>query len=286
MKTPIGIRLRRKLGSIEAVVRLYDLYRSFQSKCVRVVRQSPYENIYHCCTQKTASQWLRAIFVDPGFIKHTGLNVFPYVQLGLRYASFTEPLPPRTIGTHLYISYPTYLTIPKPLTYKTFFVLRDPRDIVVSWYFSAKFSHRLIDPIPVLRKDLQNMDLQEGMKYIIDRLDEWGSFETQRSWMNIHEDTERIKIFRYEDLARDSFTFLRDLFVYLDIVMSENEFVSLYDRHKFERHSGRRKQGTEDPYSHYRKGITGDWQNHFDRSTESYFRQRTEGLLEVLGYRE
>ena len=134
--------------------------------------------------------------------------------------------------------------------------------------------------------DLQNMDLQEGMKYIVDRLDEWGSFETQRSWINPHKDREKIKVFRYEDLARNNFIFLRRLFEYLNIVMPEKKFVSLYKRHKFERHSGRRKQGMEDRYSHYRKGIEGDWHNYFDRSTENYFRKKTGDLLEVLGYYE
>lgn len=286
MITPVGIRLRRKLEGIEGAARLYELYRHFQSKFVRVVRASPYENIYHCCTQKTASQWLRAIFGDPTVLRYTGLNILPYIKLGLRYATFSVPLPGRTIGTHLYISYPTYLTIPKPAKYKTFFVLRDPRDIVVSWYFSAKFSHILIDPIPDLRKDLQRMSLHEGMKYIIDRLDEWGSFDVQRSWMHTIEDLEKIKVFRYEDLARDNFSFLRQLFDYLNIVMPENKFVALYNRHKFEKHSGWRKQGVEDQYSHYRKGISGDWQNYFDHSTESYFMQITGDLLEVLGYRE
>ena len=128
------------------------------------------------------------------------------------------------------------------------------------------------------------MGLHEGMKYIIDRLDEWGSFEVQRSWINAADDTDKIKIFRYEDLARDNFTFLRQLFDYLNIVMPENRFLSLYNRHKFEKHSGRRKQGDEDQYSHYRKGISGDWQNYFDRPTERHFRQRTGDLLEVLGY--
>lgn len=284
MLTPLAIRLRRKLGGIKEAVRLYELYRRFQSKFVKVVRKSPYENIYHCCTQKTASQWLRAIFSDPTVLKYTGLNAHPYVRLGLNYASFSQPLPAKTIGVHLYIGYPVYLTIPKPSAYKTFFVLRDPRDIIVSWYFSARFSHTLIDPIPDLRKDLKKIDFHEGMKYIIDRLDEWGSFEAQRSWINADEEGGKVRIFRYEDLAGDNLNFLIQLFDYLNILMPEDKLLSLYGRHRFEKHSGLRKQGVEDRYSHYRKGVSGDWRNYFDSSIENYFRKKTEDLLETLGY--
>ncbi len=286
MFTSVAIRLRRKLGGIKGAIRLYEMCRRFRSNCVKVLRKSPYENIYHCCTQKTASQWLRAILSDPTVLKYTGLNVLPYVQLGLNYASFSGPLPSRTIGVHLYIGYSAYLTIPKPSAYKTFFILRDPRDIIVSWYFSARFSHVPIDPIPDLRKDLQKMNFHEGMKYMIDRLDEWGSFEAQRSWINADKDTEKIRIFRYEDLSRDNLAFLKQLFDYLNILMPEDKLLSLYGRHRFEKHSGLRKQGVEDQHSHYRKGISGDWKNYFDSSIENYFRRKTGDLLEALGYGE
>ena len=40
---------------------------------------SPFDNVYHCCTQKTASQWFRGIFADPAFADHTGLEEVPFV---------------------------------------------------------------------------------------------------------------------------------------------------------------------------------------------------------------
>ena len=42
-----------------------------------------------------------------------------------------------------------------------------------------------------------------------------------------------IRIFRYEDLAQDEVAFLRDLFGYLDVPMSEHEFTGLSERHAF-----------------------------------------------------
>lgn len=193
-------------------------------------------------------------------------------------------MPHKTIGTHLYINYATYLNIPKPSSYKTFFVLRDPRDAVISWYFSAKYSHVLISVIPELRRDLEKLDFNNGLKYIIDRLEEFGYFEAQKSWMNIKQEQQNIAIFRYEDLVISNNSFLRKLLDYLDIKIPEAEFTALCDRHKFEAITKGRAQGEENINSHYRKGISGDWKNYFDSSTLNYFDQVTGDLLDTLGY--
>lgn len=278
-------RLRHALARFKVVRDLQELGRRMRRRMVRVVQRSPYDNIYHCCTQKTATQWIRAIFTDPITYKYTGLEVLPYPHLGLRFAHFDGPFPRRTVAVSLPIDYPTYLSIPKPASYKTFFVLRDPRDIVVSWYFSARYSHLPFGPIPGLRGDLETLGLHDGLKYMIDKLEGWGSFWAQRSWMEATDDREHVRVFRYEDLARDNRSFLQQLYDYLDILMPQQQFTALYERHTFEKHSRGRSQGQENRYSHYRKGTVGDWMNHFDHSTMAYFREVTGDLLEVLGYK-
>jgi hypothetical protein len=293
MKRYVPRSLRHALARFKVVRDLQELGRRLRNRSVRVVQRSPHDNIYHCCTQKTATQWIRAIFTDPITYRHTGLQVLPYAHLGLnlpplglRFVRFDRPFPTGTFAACLPIGYPTYLSIPKPERYKAFFVLRDPRDIVVSWYFSAMYSHLPFGPIPGLRADLEKLDFADGMRHMIDTLDEWGSFSAQRSWMEITEDRERIAIFRFEDLASDERLFLQQLFEYLDIAIPEQELTMLCNRHTFERHSKGRRPGEEDRLSHYRKGIVGDWRNHFDRSTTAYFRQVTGDLLEVLGYQD
>ncbi|MEM8674939.1 MAG: tetratricopeptide repeat protein [Cyanobacteria bacterium P01_G01_bin.67] len=253
---------------------------------LEIVKHSPYDNIYYCCTQKTASQWFRSIFNDPTVYQYTGLVTHPYVQLGLKSASFSNPLPQGTIATHLYIDYPTYLSILKPSHYKTFFVLRDPRDAVVSWYFSARYSHVLTSIIPELRRDLAKINFSHGLKYMIDRLEEFGYFEAQRSWSSVAQDRENIAIFRYEDLVDSNNAFLRKLFDYLAIEIPETDLIALGDRHKFATITRGRTQGQENIKSHYRKGISGDWKNYFDNSTLNHFQQVTGNLVETLGYLE
>jgi hypothetical protein len=249
----------------------------------RAIASSRFVNIYHCCTQKTASQWFRGIFADQIFADHTGLSPHPYIDLGLNQARIERSFPPRTIVVHLYIDFPTFQALPKAEPWKAFYILRDPRDIVVSWYFSAKYSHAAIDPIPTMRRALVQLDEREGMKYIIDQLEGFGSFEAQRSWLAAT-GRDEIRLFRYERLAADNDAFLAELLDFLEIEMPSAQRAALGRRHSFARLSGGRRQGEEHVASHYRKGVAGDWRNYFDREIERHFEQRTGDLLAVLGY--
>lgn len=276
MFTNIQDKFARKFNKLER-----QLYRNLKV----FTQQSPYENIYHCCSQRTASQWFKAVFSDLTFYKYTRLEVLPFSQLGNQDEfTFDKPFPKHNIVTQLYIGYPSYTSIPKPEKYKTFYVLRDPRDLVVSSYFSSKNSHAAVGYINERRTQLQNLSLSEGLKYTINF--KQVSFEAQKSWMHISEDQQNIKIFRYEDLAYDHRAFLSKLFDYLDVAMPEKEFIALCDRHKYESYTKGRDQGLEDINAHYRKGIAGDWRNYFDDSTMAYFKEVTLDLLEVLGYQE
>ncbi|MFH1221344.1 MAG: sulfotransferase domain-containing protein [Candidatus Eisenbacteria bacterium] len=249
-----------------------------------VERSVPYENGYHCCTQKTASQTLRAVFSDPIFHRYSGLwpHVFSQDPEHVQDAMIDHPFPRRTMGTNLYIDHPTFLEMPKPVRYKALFVLRDPRDIVTSWYFSARYSHRPTGLIPQFRSDLERLDLSEGLKYSIDTLQSRGLFQAQLSW--VHATDDQIKLVRYEDLAADQRGFLRGVLDFLEVEMPADQFVALCDRHRFEVHSGGRKAGIADLQSHYRNGTAGDWMNHFDQSVIAHFKEVTGSLLEELGY--
>jgi hypothetical protein len=242
------------------------------------------DNVYYCCAQKTGSQWLKQILVDPAFYQATGLKVLPYVALGMKFAQVDQAAPAHTVLTHLYAGYDTYAAIPKPARFRTFYIVRDPRDAVVSWYFSARFSHNLIDPIPWLRERLNAVDFEHGMTFLIDALAEWGFFDCQRSWFTTGRSDPAVRIFRYEDLARDEVAFLRDLLGYLDVRMGAEEFAGLCERHAFARYAKGRDKGTEDQNSHYRRGSSGDWREKFTDKIRAHFDATTGDLVSVLGY--
>ncbi len=265
-------------SSKKQIAKIIDIYKNLG---LGVEKHIPYDNIFHCCVQKTASQWFKGVFNDLIFYKYTGLPAQVYSKVGLRQDSY-QALPLKRVATPLYISHSDYLAIPKPEHYKTFFVTRDPRDIVVSFYFSTRYSHPLIAYIPRMRKELEDLNIQDGLKYVIDALEEMGVFEAQRSWISV--DDEKHKIFRYEDLANDNCTFLRELLSYLDVEVSPEKFDILYNRHAFESRAKGRLQGEEDINSHYRKGSSGDWTKYFNKHVIDHFKNVTGDLVEILEY--
>ena len=107
-------------------------------------------DVYHCCMPKTGSQWIRAILSDPKVHVYSGLTSFKFQETESGVSStrmvpdprFEEALPINTIATPVFADYASYARIPKPAAFKTFFVMRDPRDIVVSWYFSSSIRTR------------------------------------------------------------------------------------------------------------------------------------------------
>lgn len=49
--------------------------------------------------------------------------------------------------------------------------------------------------------------------------------------------------------------------------------------------TGGRARGEEDTGSHFRKGIVGDWRNHFTAETSAIFTREAGDVLDLLGYR-
>jgi hypothetical protein len=258
-----------------------------------VRHRSAAQNVYFACVQKTASRWLRKVLKDERVFRASGLEYLDYIRAlspserrSLTGIRFPDGFPPRTIVGPLYTAYGGYESIPKPDVYRGFFVMRDPRDIVVSWYFSMRYSHSSMEGrLDEVREDLGSRPERDGLKRAMDLLA--GSaelFPALRSWANAPAHDERVLLVRYEDLtgppAVEAFA---RLFEHCDIQLAGRTVIQLLEDHSFERLSGRR-QGQEDVKSHYRKGKAGDWKQHLDDYLIEHFREVTGDLLEVLGY--
>lgn len=258
-----------------------------------VRHRSVAQNVYFACVQKTASRWLRRVLKDERVFRACGLEYLDYIATlpsselrSLTEIRFPDGFPPRTIVGPLYTAYGGYQNIPKPHDYRAFFVMRDPRDIVVSWYYSMRYSHASMDGrFDEVREDLGGRSEREGLKRAMDLLA--GSaqlFPGLRSWAGAPARDQRVLLVRYEDLTgpRSAEAF-GQLFAHCDIRLSGPALAELLGDHSFERMSGRRR-GQEDVKSHYRKGKAGDWKEHLDDDLIEHFREVTGDLLEELGY--
>jgi len=198
--------------------------------------------------------------------------------------SFDAALPGRTIVTPLYINYDNYAAIPRSGPDAGFFVMRDPRDIVVSWYFSARYSHPLMGDLSNVRGQLASLPESEGLLYSMRYLNDFGLFSAIRSWARAGEVDPSVKVVRFEDLIGPKQEQLfAEIFEHCDIPIPLPALRRLLDARDFKRLSGR-DQGEEDQRAHYRKGIAGDWRSHFDDRLSAELAELTYDLASELGY--
>lgn len=197
---------------------------------------------------------------------------------------FDTSFPEKKILSPLFLSFNCFKDIKKPDHYKVFFVTRDPRDIIVSLYYSILYSHREIGHISDMRNNLTKKSQTDGLLQVIDWTSESGIFEALESWSNAENIDPYLKIYRFEDLIGDNqFEYFKKLMQHCQIDILDTELEIVLSDLSFQSLSGRSK-GSEDRNSHYRKGIAGDWKNYFDESIEAYFMQKTGALLEQTGY--
>lgn len=210
-----------------------------------------------------------------------------------------------------------YVHVRELASVRGFHVIRDPRDIIVSAYFSHRNSHPTggWNELLEYRQELQSLDMESGLlrelRYssgVMNALSEW------------QYDQAHILEMRFEDLVRNPFDFALAAFGHLGLIDERafcfrgwcreglglaarrlghrfsritgtlpsaipfRQLLSIVHELRFSKLSGGRAAGVEDQASHFRKGLPGDWQNHFTPKVEQEFKSRFDGLLKKLGY--
>ena len=102
----------------------------------------------------------------------------------------------------------------------------------------------------------------------------------QMSWLEAGE-----PLIRYESLLEDDVGILER--VLLDeggLPVPRERFREVVRATRFERSTKGRRPGQEDIASHMRKGIAGDWRNHFTDRLKQAFKTRYGDLLVATGY--
>lgn len=286
-----NIRKILPFWSIRFIVKLQTFTSRVRNFFVPVVHRSSNVNVYHCGVQKTGSQWIKSMLSDLTTYRYSGLMLHHYkarrIKNRLTRIDMDHPFPAKNFVSTLYFTYENFQNIPKNKAYKVFFVMRDPRDLVVSWYFSAKQNHIVKnDPKRGLyqhRKALNELSLDDGLIYTIDSFKERGIYELLRSWKAATDDP-NVMIVRFEDLtAEDNFGCFRQLFDFIDVTMPDDQLRDLIDAYSFRRLTGR-KPGTQDTNSHLRSGTSGGWRKYFNNEILKRFDEAAGDLISELGY--
>ncbi len=247
------------------------LFQSQPELAPAVSRGEP-PTVFHITHPKAGSQWIHRILREC-----MGPRVVVPEEFGEQFLE--RPLLPHQVYPTLYLTKQQFDSVPLPTDWRRFVVIRDLRDTLVSVYFSLKVSHVVIsDTIQGWRERLPHVSQEEGLLLI---LEEWLHFAAaiQWSWWEADE-----PLIRYEDLLNNDLEILRRVLLKeCELGVPRQRFEEVIYACRFEQVTGRRL-GQEDRSAHERKGVAGDWRNHFTPRVVRAFKDRFGGLLMDLGY--
>ena len=166
--------------------------------------------------------------------------------------------------------------------FRGFHIVRDPRDVVVSTYYSHLYSHPLFEGLEQQRAKLKSVSKDEGLMLVLENRRH--QFRTMLEW-----DYNRPNVLelRMENVTSDAAAEIPRILEFLGLGPADGitptllrEIVAGHDFSVL----ARRNPGEEDVTSHYRKGVKGDWMNHFGPGHVAYFKEHYGDLLKKLRY--
>ena len=238
------------------------------------------------------------------------------VRFGMCY-SFSNYLPlyivneyPKSGGTWVCQMLSDYLAIPFPrnqfpkfqssiihghyLYFPTlknmYIVIRDGRDIMVSYYHQSLFKHERFNDrlVEITRKDLNfndYHDVKKNMPKFIEykfRIKKYPRFtwsDFANSWID-----KNVPIIKYENLLIDPIKVLGEaIHKVCNVQPDENRLREISEKYSFKNQTGR-NPGEENKLSFLRKGIAGDWKNYFSKEASQVFNKFAGNELIKLGY--
>jgi len=228
--------------------------------------------VFHITHHKAGSQWINRLFHALAYER----LILPEVECN---QFLNKPIQAGGIYPTVYITREQFDSVKLPKKWHRFVMIRDLRDTLVSLYFSIKHSHPVLHARNQARRAmLHELGVEEGLLHVTENLLA-GIAQVQWSWVAAGDE-----LIKYEDLLeRDEEILARVLLRDCKLNVDPGRFLEVVRENRFEARSGR-KPGEEDVQSHERKGVAGDWRNHFTDKITRSFKERFGSLLVATGY--
>ncbi len=203
--------------------------------------------------------------------------------------------------------------------YRGIHIIRDPRDMATSAYYSYRYTHSVEGwpALAALRDRLNQMSFEEGLfeifkfnDWFLKFMDDWNYedpniLELKMEYVTKNSEEAAYKIFEFMGLlpSKEPSSFSRGLFRTKAFInrVGKQDFMPfkvslpqkklnraylkrLNDSLSFKKLAKGRKKGEENAKSHYRKGKSGDWKEKFTPAHTAYFKEHYGDLLIKLGY--
>ncbi|MEZ6055212.1 MAG: sulfotransferase domain-containing protein [Planctomycetaceae bacterium] len=231
-------------------------------------------------------------------------NAFPFVYLS-GYPKSGTSWAADLIADALGISHPQHSLMPlgsecvvqthsrfDPKCRRAVYVMRDGRDVMVSLYFHLIGNREACgtgrNPYQGIRGLGTAQSIRDDLpEFIAGQFDR--PFGSPLNWADhvtsyLQSTSDRLSLVRYEDLKHDAIgTVARTIATLTSKPVSDEKLEHIIARHSFSKPSSQKTSATE-PSSFLRKGIAGDWRNHFsEEACEQFDRSFGDALL-LAGY--
>lgn len=240
----------------------------------------PLYTVFHVTHWKAGSQWVRGVLQR---LAPDRIVVSKPAMANIVSSEIVRQ------GVHTPVYLPKYLfdeRVPAAEDHRFFVVIRDLRDAAVSWYFSIKHSHQPInlkaadDLMEGYRRRFNELSVENGLCLVIEeRLSAFANI--QQTWLRQPEHS-RLMV-RYEDLIADEHGQFNRIFDYAGLEPDPEKRRAAIEAESFHKRTGR-KPGEEQIDAHHRKGVAGDWQNHFTDRVKDAFKEKFGQVLIDTGY--
>lgn len=175
----------------------------------------------------------------------------------------------------IYVPFHPFIRLPPRC--KAACIIRDPRDVAVSTYYSLAYSHPLLPgEDPRARIARQRAMRQQGLKqWTIEEGLPVAEMEL-RAALSLSQRSSGVRLFKYEEMVTDWPVFLRGLFRWFGVGEELDE--------KYLELSGEFNPKGEDILSHKRQVRPGNWRRLFDSGLEQAAREIIGTSLGSAGY--
>lgn len=179
---------------------------------------------------------------------------------------------------------------------KVIYVVRDGRDIMISYYFHQMVGNNRINP-SVIKSNRQKLPLDDYndiktnlpkfIEYLnTDYLKSFNKFSWSQLNENYYNQKDNICIVKYEDMLNDAQAELKRALIYLgEENINQDKLDEAVNKLSFKNQT-KRKPGEEDKKSFLRKGVAGDWKNYFTKDAAIMFDKYAGQNLIDLGYEQ
>lgn len=160
--------------------------------------------------------------------------------------------------------------------------LRDPRDLLTSWYYAIAYSHQFEDNLtPEMRERYLKLGIDEAMfeseylgKVLFDAI-----LNMYRRYHRSLIGKPNVTFVTYEELVSDYLGWLRKVIPVFKFENEEEVLQLMLDKHK-----DSFKVESEDLYSHKRQIIPGDHRRKLKPETVDFLNEQFREVLELFGF--